>query len=180
MKQKLLLLVTLLFFFSVGFAQSRTGQQITVTDMNSVLFPKTNSARLSSSDSGSEANTSIDSGRLKSLVTQVQAATYYFEGTVNTFGSAPVNLYTDLGSLNQVGNAITQKDNIELVTIRINTASELNSTIDLAVFSNFPNLKYIYFITKLNTTDSGIASRIVNYNSRFNILYKIDKGDSNQ
>ncbi|MGC4039748.1 MAG: hypothetical protein QM710_02845 [Flavobacterium sp.] len=183
MKQKLLLLLTLVFFFSVGFAQTgRTSQSgsITVTEMNSVIFSNgggSSSARMASTGTSSST---IDSDRLKSLVTQVQAATYFFEGNVRTFGSAPVSLFTDLGSLNQVNSAITLKNNIELVTIRINTASELNSTIDLAAFSNFPNLKYVYFITKLNTTSDGIASHILNYDSRFNILYKIDKGDSNQ
>jgi hypothetical protein len=72
------------------------------------------------------------------------------------------------------------KQNIEIATVQINSASELNATIDLAVFSNFPNLKYIYFISKLNTTSDTMASRIMNYDSRFNILFKLDKGDSNQ
>ena len=175
MKQKLLLTLMLVFFCTVSFAQDRRSESIIVTDVNSILFPSGTSARIASTNAGE-----VNYERVRNLITQVQSSTYYFEGSVKTFGAAPTNLFTDLGSLNQINNAITLKDNIEIVTIRINTPSELNSTIDFAAFSNFPNLKYIYFITKLNTTSDNIASHIVNYDSRFNLFYKIDKGDRNQ
>jgi hypothetical protein len=177
MKQKLLLILMLVSFCSVSFAQgTRTGGTVVVTDVNSLLFSTgSTSARMASTNASS-----INVERLKALVTQVQSSTYYYEGVVKTYGTAPTNLFTDLGSINQLNNSITQKENIEIVTLRINTASELNSTIDLSAFSNFPNLKYIYFITKLNTTSTAIAGRIVNYDDRFNLLYKIDKGDRNQ
>lgn len=177
MKQKLLLILMLVSFCYVGFAQgTRTdsNESIVVTDVNSILFPSGSaSARVAS-------NSSVNAERVRDLISKVQQSTYYFEGRVKTYGETPTNLFTDLSSLNQLNSVITQKDNIEIVTIRINSASELNSTIDLNAFSNFPNLKYVYFITKVNTTSSNIASHIANYDSRFNILYKIDRGDSNQ
>jgi hypothetical protein len=176
MKQKLLLILMLVSLCTVGFAQSGRSSEsgtIVVTDVNSILFPSGTSARMVS-------NSEVNTVRVRELITQVQSSTYYFEGVVKTYGAVPTNLFTDLSSLSQVNNSITQKENIEIVTIRINTASELNSTIDLAVFSNFPNLKYIYFITKLNTTSSNIAGHLANYDNRFNIFYKLDKGDSNQ
>ena len=114
------------------------------------------------------------------MIDQVQSSSYFYEGVVKTYGDAPTNLYTDIASLRHVDNSITLKQNVEIVTIVINTASELNSTIDLAAFSNFPNLKYIYFISNVNTTSENIASHLVNYDTRFNLFYKIDKGDSNQ
>ena len=114
------------------------------------------------------------------MVTEVHSTTYFYEGEVKTYGEVPTNLYTDFSSLNQLNSSISLKENIEIATVRINTASELNSTIDLAVFSNFPNLKYIYFITSLNTTSATIASHVINYDPRFNLLYKLDRGDSNQ
>jgi hypothetical protein len=179
MKQKLLFILMLVSFCTVSFAQgvraiSQSGT-IVVTDVNPLLF----------SNSGATArtvsyNTGIDVSRLRSLVMEVQSSSYFYDGVVKTYGEVPTNLFTDLGSLNRVNSSITLKDNIEIVTVRINTASELNSTIDLAAFSNFPNLKYIYFISGFNTTSDGIARNIVNYNDRFNILYKIDRGDRNQ
>lgn len=176
MKQKLLLILMLVSFCSVSFAQGTRATQvraIIVTDVNSILFTDGASARVA-------ANSAINTERLRNLITEVQSSTYFFEGAVHTYGDAPTNLFTDLGSLNQLNTSISLKENIEIATVRINSASELNSTIDLASFSNFPNLKYIYFITKLDTTSENIASHIANYDTRFNILYKIDKGDRNQ
>lgn len=176
MKQKLLLFVMLVCLSSLGFAQGLRSQAIVVTDVNSILFASSgSSARVASGNT-----TTIDYARVKDLITQVQSSTYFYEGVVKTFGAVPTNLFTDLSSLNQVDHAIALKDNVEIATIRINTPSELNSTIDLAAFSNFPNLKYIYFVTKLNTTSDAIASHVVSYDNRFNLLYKIDKGDRNQ
>lgn len=179
MKQKLLLILMLVSFCSVVSAQSLRSvrnQAIVVTDVNSILFPNSGtSARIASSNTGS-----VNAEHLRDLITQVQSSTYYFEGDVKTYGDVPTNLFTDLGSLNQLDNVITLKQNIEIATIRINSASELNSPIDLTAFSNFPNLKYIYFITKLNTTSENIASHILNYDARFSIFYKLDKGDKNQ
>ena len=176
MKQKLVLILMLVFFVSAGFAQggrTANGGAIIVTDVNSILFPDGPSARVAS-------NTAINAQRLRSLVTEVHSAIYFYDGVEKTYGEIPTNLYTDFSSLNQLNNSISLKQNIEIATVQINSASELNATIDLAVFSNFPNLKYIYFISKLNTTSDTMASRIMNYDSRFNILFKLDKGDSNQ
>lgn len=175
MKQKLLLMLLLVFIYSGSFAQStRSGGTVVVRDMNAILYSNGATARQASSDAA------INVERLRNLISEVQSSVYFFEGVVKTYGEQPTNLFTDLSSLNQVNNAITQKQNVEIVTVRIKTASELNSTIDLAAFNNFPNLKYIYFISSLNTTSENIANRVRNYDGRFNIFYKIDKGDSNQ
>ena len=181
MKQKLLMILMLVSFCTGTFAQnariaSQSGNPV-LTDVNSLLFTSSGStaARLAvNSQSG------IDVSRVKELVTQVQPSTYFYDGTVKTYGDVPSKLFTDLSSLNRVSSSITLKDNIEIVTVRINTTSELNSTIDLNAFSNFPNLKYIYFITSLNTTSDAIARSITNYDQRYSIMYKIDKGDRNQ
>lgn len=175
MKQKLLLMLILVSFYSTSYAQgvrAESRSTINVTDVNTILFSDV-SARIAS-------NSAINVERLRSLVTEVQSSTYFYEGTVKTYGEAPTSLFTDFSSINQLNSSISLKQNIEIVTVRINSASELNSTIDLAVFSNFPNLRYIYFITSLPTTSSNIASHVINYDARFNILYKLDKGDSNQ
>ena len=176
MKQKLLLILMLVTFYSGVFAQdTRVSQNgtIVLTEVNSLLSTNGTAARQSGSGT-------VNVNRLRDLLTQVQSSTYYFEGNVKTYGDVPTNLFTDLRSLNQVNNSIALKQNIEIATITINSINELNSTIDLSVFSNFPNLKYIYFISYVNTTSETISSRIINYDSRFNLFYKVDKGDRNQ
>lgn len=178
MKQKLLLILMLVSFCASMFAQGtrNSSEAIVVWEMNSILSTNGTSA----SARAASTNAGINVQRLRNLITQVQPSQYFYSGEVKSYGDAPSNLFTDLASLRQVNSSNINKQNIEIVTIRINSASELNSTIDLAAFSNFTNLKYIYFISNTNTTSENISSHIVNYNSRFNIFYKIDRGDSNQ
>lgn len=171
MKKELLLILVLVSFFSVSNAQNfrvNNENDVIVTDMNSILYTNT-SARLAN-------NPAINVQRIRSLVTEVQSSTYFYEGVVKTYGDVPTNLFTDFSSLSQLNNSISLKQNIEIVTIRINTSSELNSTIDLSIFSNFPNLKYIYILSNVQTTKSVIAGLIQNNDERFSIYYKIDKG----
>ena len=179
MKQKLLLILLLVSFCSSMFAQGtrNSNEAIVVLEMNSILSTNGTSASARIANTGI---VSINVQRLRNLITQVQPSEYFYSGEVKSYGNTPTNLFTDLSSLSQVNSSNINKQNIEIVTIRISTASELNSTIDLAAFSNFTSLKYIYFISNANTTSENISSHIVNYNSRFNLFYKIDRGDSNQ
>ena len=177
MKQKLLLILMLVSFVPSLFAQGTRSGTIIVTPMSSIFSSSGNSV---AARAGSASTAPTDTQRLRSLIDNVQPSSYYYGGEVKTYGDLPTNLYTDASSLRQVDTSISLKQNVELVTIVINTATELNSNIDLAVFSNFPNLKYIYFISNVNTTSDIIASHLVNYDSRFSLYYKIDRGDKNQ
>jgi len=169
----------LVFICSSVFSQDKSlvqNKAIVVTELNSLLtlFRTSGSARTISM-----ASIDVELQRLNDLVSQVQPSIYFYQSELKTFGNSPTNLYTDISSLGKINNFITEKQNIEIVTILINTERELNSVIDLAPFSNFPNLKYLYFISNINTTSENIASRISNYESRFKLFYKIDKGDRN-
>jgi len=170
-------MLMLVFVCSSGFAQGTRAQSgaIVVTELNSLLSTNGTTVRATATN-----GTTVNVQRLRDLLTQVQSSIYYYDGQAKTYGDVPTNLYLDLSSLNQIDSAITMKRNIEIATITINNASELNSTIDLRAFSNFPNLNYIYFISNVTTTSDVISRQLVNYDTRFNILYKIDKGDRNQ
>ncbi|MDN3677569.1 hypothetical protein QWY90_09600 [Flavobacterium paronense] len=179
MKQKLLLILMLVSFYSGVFAQGTRAiknETIVIKEMNSFLSLSNSetSARIAN---GTPA---VNTNHLKDLISNVHSATYFYSGEAKTYGEQPVKLYTDLGMLNRLDSSITLKQNIEIVTVQITDSSQLNSTIDLSSLSNFPNLKFVYFISSLNTTSENIASHIVNYDKRFNIFYKIDKGDNNQ
>lgn len=176
MKNKLLLFLMLVSYSLSISAQSTRSGTIVVREMNSFLST-TNNGSLARTSSGAET---LNTSQVRDLITKVQSSIYFYNGEVKTYGDQPTNLFTDVTSLSQVDNSVALKQNIEIVTVRINTLNELNATIDLNAFSNFPNLKYIYFISNIETTSGTIASRLVNYNSRFNVFYKIDKGDSNQ
>ncbi|MFI0490172.1 hypothetical protein [Flavobacterium sp.] len=111
---------------------------------------------------------------LEDLLFKIQPSIYFYSGVEKTYGDKPRNLYTDVASLNGLSNSNLLKNNIEIVAINCNN---LNSTIDLSVFSSFTKLKYIYILSNISITDQDITKMIVNYDERFNIFYKVVKGE---
>ena len=83
-----------------------------------------------------------------------------------------------MNSFAQVDNLVTLKNNIEIVIIKIDNASQLNSSINLALLSNFKKLKYIYIVSSIDISSSEIANMITNYNEKYSVFYKIDNGDN--
>jgi hypothetical protein len=80
--------------------------------------------------------------------------------------------------LAQVDNLVTLKNNIEIVIIKIDNASQLNLSINLALLSNFKKLKYIYIVSSITISSNEIAKMITNYDEKYSVFYKIDKGDN--
>ena len=171
-KLKLLLVLILVSFYQNVLAQSTRNGEVVIREISSFLTTASSgsSARATTEISG------INTDQLRNLVTTVQPSIYFFQGVVKTYGNDTTNLYTDANSLSQVNNLISEKHNIEIVIIHINTSSDLSSVIDLSLFSNFPNLKYIYILSNVETTKSVIVGLIQNNDERFRLFYKIDKG----
>ena len=174
MKRKVILLLMFVFFYSNTNAQlgtiSQQSDPITVTNINSFF----SAAKKVTASNGAKLNAQ----NLKTLTTNVQPSVYCYSNTVNTYGDKPVNLFTDIHSLAQVDNLVNLKNNIEIVIIKIDNESQLNSSINLALLSNFKKLKYVYIVSSVNTTSNVIANMITNYDEKYSIFYKIDKGDN--
>jgi len=117
---------------------------------------------------------------VEDLLTKVQPSVYYYSGVVKTYGEKPRALFTDKQSLAGLASSTMLKNNIDIVTIRIN-GNDLNSFIDMSVFYSFKNLKYIYIISSTNVTAENITNMIRNNDDqKYTVFYKIDKGDNNQ
>ena len=84
--------------------------------------------------------------------------------------------FVDFKYLKKVKNSNLLINNIEIVTIKIDNKSELNSTIDLSVFSSFKKLKYVYISTNISIDESVISKMIRNYDEKFTVIYGIEKG----
>lgn len=179
LKMKKLILLLVLLFCAFTNAQELSvlkDKPLVVTDMNTILKSNTTEVH----ENAKSVSNTIDKQRIRDLISKPQSSIYFYNGVIKTYGEEPNRLYSDVGSLIRVENSIKLKQNIEIATILIDTEKDLNSTIDLSAFSNFSNLKYVYFISNVNTTSEKIASHIANYDKRFSLFYKIDKGDSNQ
>jgi len=171
-KLKLLLVLILVSFCQNVLAQSTRNGEVVIREISSFLT----TASTGSSARATAGITGINTDQLRNLVTTVQPSIYFFQGVVKIYGNSPTNLYTDANSLSQVDNLISQKNNIEIVIIHINSSSDLSSVIDLSVFSNFPILKYIYILSNVETTKTVIIGLIQNNDERYGLYYKIDKG----
>jgi hypothetical protein len=114
---------------------------------------------------------------VEDLVYKLQSSVYFNSGTIKTFGENPRNLYTDIASLNGISNASLMKNDIEIVIIKINNTNDLNSNIDLSLFSDFHKLKYIYIVSSVNTTEQNISKMFRNYDEQYSLFYKINLGE---
>ncbi len=164
----------LVFFYSNISAQlqniSQESDVVTVTNIDSYF----DTAKKNTVSNGAKLNAQ----NLKTLTTNVQPSVYCYSNTVNTYGDKPVNLFTDMNSLGQLDNLVTLKNNIEIVIIKVDNRSQINSSINLALLSNFKKLKYIYIVSSIDISSSEIANMITNYNEKYSVFYKIDNGDN--
>lgn len=157
---KNLFLFLVLFSFENNIAQS-TNQQ-SLKEVNSFL---------SSLKSDSNYQTT------ENLINGPNSAIYLKNNTVKVFGENCRLLFSDIASLSYIKNNSLPSNNVEMVRINLKKSNDLNGKIDLSLFSDFPNLKYIYIVSGLNITKQNIASMILNNDEKYSILYKIEQAE---
>lgn len=171
--KSLLLLTLMLFSITSPAQQIATSSASQVFELKSFISTAKNKAAVSKS---TKAN---DISNLEDLVFNNQPSIYYYKGEVKTYGEKPKNLFTDVVSINQLNQATMLKNNIEIVTINFNNASEANQSIDTNSFSTFKNLKYIYLVFNFPISDDSIRNIIRNHNDKYTVFYNVSIGDSN-
>lgn len=174
MMKRLLLLIVLAIYGQTIYAQeARNDSGGSVMELSSFIASLRQAQPLS-------RGTTTAPLRVENLLYKVQPSVYFYSGVVKTYGESPRDLFTDFRSLSGLNNPAIAKNNIELVTIKVE-GSNLNSTIDWSVFSDFPKLKYIYIISSVNTTAQTFTNMVGNYDAeQYKVFYKIDKGERNQ
>ncbi len=170
MKRLLLLLIVIFFNVTIS-GQTRKMDEdapkiMEVQDFISTLKNKNPNTRKSKPEKTN----------LEKLLFDVQPSIYFNSGDAKTYGENPKNFFVDFQHLNKLKNSDLLINNIEIVTIKINNKSELNSTIDLSVFSSFKKLKYVYITTVLSIDESVISKMIRNYDEKYTVIYGIEKG----
>ncbi len=169
MKRLLLLLVLALY------CANATAQDVRISQNSPIMEVDAYIAQMRATEAASRNSTS-SSVRLEKLLREVQPAVYYLQGEVKTYGESPTCLFTNPASLRSIDSAVSNKTGIEIVTIHLNQVSDLNTQIDLSVFSSFPNLKYIYILSTVETSGAAITQQVRNNNNGYGVFYKVDKG----
>lgn len=166
--------VVMLLMFSTSFinmsAQNGNTVTPTVIDVNKHI----SSLKVIEQNSPSSFS---NAQNIENLVYKIQPSIYLNSGVAKKHGEKPTNLFTDVTSLNGIPNTSLEKNNIEIVIIKISNSNDLNSKINLSLFSDFYKLKYIYIVSDVNTTELSIANMFLNYDEQYSIFYKIDKGE---
>lgn len=179
MMRKLLLLLIFL-----GFALDASAQQQSKAGTPGIMEANAFVAYLRAGDTNarnaSPTNSYSQAQSVEDLLRKVQPSQYYSQGVVNTYGAKPRHLFVDVQSLNNLNNPALLKNNIDIITVRINTASDLNATINLAAFASFLNLKYVHIASAVPASASAIAAMVTNPQERLNVFYSIQSGEGNQ
>jgi len=114
--------------------------------------------------------------RLKNLVYEVQPSIYFYEGVVKNYGSNPKSLFTDVKGFNLLNKQDLSKNDIELITIRVENIQDFQNKIDLSNVGTFPKVKFIYILTTFNYDINSVPKVITNYSDSYVIIFKSDKG----
>jgi hypothetical protein len=167
MMKKLLLMFIFAFFIANVSAQERNSasvRQTTILKADQFFASLRNSA---------DRNTSSPPLRVESLIKDDQPSVYALAGEVKTYGTSPVCLFTDVSSIN-TAYTIPNSSNIEIVTIRVSNVGDLNSSINVGGFSNFPKLKYIYIVSEVPANADNIQRLVRNVeNPGIGVFYDI-------
>ncbi|MFT3796702.1 hypothetical protein [Flavobacterium sp.] len=176
MRKLLLLLVFMLFAVNTSAQDSRNSGSgvMEIKAFIASLRANETASRNSNSNAYSPAQSVED------LVYKLQPSQYLKNGMVKTYGEKPRHLFLDKQSLNGLNNPALLKNNIDIVTIRINSANDLIGTIDLSLFSSFKSLKYVHIVSAVPATSSQLSNLVSNAEERLSVFYSIENGERNQ
>ena len=110
--------------------------------------------------------------KIEYLVNNIQPSVYIEFDGVKIYGQKPTSLFTSVKNFYKISNANFDKENVEIVNIRISNFDDLKNELDFSKLTNFKKLKYIYIVSDLKCNDTDIL-QIINNIGNYTVLYKI-------
>ncbi len=153
----ILVLINFLTFFICSQEQKKEQSICSLAE-----FIKTNKA----------VNKSSKPLRVESLINDIQTAVYIEINEAKTYGVKPVSLFTSIKNFNFVPYQKFDKENIEIVNIRISNFEDLKYSIDLENLKGFKKLKYVYIVSDIRCNETDIMPLIKNI-GMCKVFYKI-------
>ncbi|WP_299554298.1 hypothetical protein [Seonamhaeicola sp.] len=166
--------ICLVFFISF-FSFSALAQENGIFELKQNARPsassKTNSLVVSISK---DSKSTIDArAEFNTLVYKLHPTVYVKNGIVKkTYGEGPIIKLTleDVNSISSLSSLASNYPEIELLTIKLNSISDINSTLDLNSISNLSKLKYVFIKGRFNCNEA-LLNRFVNYSSNTRVFY---------
>ncbi|CAN1566927.1 hypothetical protein MCEGE10_02953 [Flavobacteriaceae bacterium] len=125
----------------------------------------------------SQKETALEKTKILSLIKNTQPSIYLNSEGIKKYGDNPVCLYSQskfLENNNRIKDGI-DFNSVEIIIIKIEDLQDLNSEIDASQFFDFLKLKYIYILSTIECSEKDLQKIIKNNNSRFTLLYSIQK-----
>lgn len=160
---KLFIYSLLFIFFSVFSVQISSAQNIQKYSdiINNIL---------ASNDGQGTAN----AAHLESLIYDVHPKLYLNEnGIINNNVSNPVCINAEPEALNYLYEPNPLFEQVELITIDISNAYELNFVFDVSALQGFSNLKYIMFYCSYNCNPALIRLKMPDNENGITVFYHI-------
>ncbi len=110
--------------------------------------------------------------RVENLINDIQSSVYIEIDGTKTYGQKPVSIFTSVKNLNFISNQKFDKENIEIVNIRISDLEDLKQSIDLENLKSLKKLKYVYIVSDIRCDKSDIIPLVKNI-GLIKVLYKI-------
>lgn len=110
-------------------------------------------------------------GKFKSYSKLLNPSIIIENNQVKANNNNPTCIYTDYASLSAINGLITNKKNIEYVSVRIKNLADISS-IALTHFSNFKDLKYIHLIFEYEISNAEMQALIENPYIKCYIIYE--------
>ena len=146
--------VTVFIFFIVG--------DISAQSLTQKIIPISSSKQHLDSD---------EYAQLQDLLLHVNDAIYNIDSKQTTYGKNPVAYYTDVNDTASVQNNKLNSKEIKL--IHFDAATFKIQTLDVALFREFPKLKYVYFLLANESQVNQLQSVISETDLTVVVFYEI-------
>ncbi|MFD0988594.1 hypothetical protein ACFQ1R_00670 [Mariniflexile jejuense] len=92
---------------------------------------------------------------------------------VNNSAKVSKLTFNDSNSFNVINQTNSNFNDVELITIKLNSVADLNNKLDLTDANGFNNLKYVYIKCSFKCTETQIK-QFINSDSNVRVFYKIE------
>lgn len=156
------IVLTILLLLASFSLNAQTGKVISVND-----FLANQSASTTSSNSETVS-------KLKNYLKDLKPTIYVSNNIVTQKSENALSLNTDVKSIRTINSVGINNNSIEYVLIKIKSKNDIISPIDLSVFNEFANLKYIVLEFEFEVSRSAAEMSARDANENQYVLYKVE------
>lgn len=110
---------------------------------------------------------------IKNLVTDLQPTVYVGDVVKTSNGSLPVRADVRAASIPKLTIENPLFEQVELITIRINSQADLSSSLDLASIQGFTTLKYVRILCSFECTANQLGEIVTGNTIGIKVFYSI-------